>query len=84
MIPVPDEALLLFDIESEQDLRYRRLLQKQYVAVSTDWEAIQKTAQRLRTLIYTDDANLGAWDKAIKARCCDLKCLEKVYNTFTV
>ena len=30
MIPVPDEALILMDINNEPDLQYRRLLQNQY------------------------------------------------------
>ena len=34
MIPVPDEAIIEFDIDSESDEKYKRLLQHQAVAVN--------------------------------------------------
>ena len=51
MIPVPNEALILINIEKEPNLKYRRLLQNQYIAIEKDMEAIAKTARKLRTLL---------------------------------
>lgn len=36
MIPVPDEALILINIENEPDAQYRRLLQNQYRDIRKD------------------------------------------------
>lgn len=55
MIPVPDNALILKDIDNESDRPYRRLLQNQYKAIKADQAAIQKTAENLRDLIFTSD-----------------------------
>ena len=79
MIPVPDSALLFKDIDKEADPKYRRLLQNQYHAIKADWDAIQKTAEKLRTLILTPDDELSTYDRKVKSRCCDLSLLEKVY-----
>ena len=46
MIPVPDCALKLIDIDNESDQKYRRLLQNQYRAIRADSEEIIKTAAR--------------------------------------
>ena len=40
MIPVPDRALLLIDINNEPNEKYRRLLQNQYKAIESDEAAI--------------------------------------------
>lgn len=82
MIPVPDEALLLIDINNEADEKYKRLLQNQYQAIKADSAAITKTASKLRKLVLTEEEKLTEFDKRIKARCCDLKTLESVYNEF--
>ena len=36
MIPVPNEALILINIEKEPNLKYRRLLQNQYIAIEKE------------------------------------------------
>ena len=82
MIPVPDWALKLIDIDNESDQKYRRLLQNQYRAIKADSEEIIKTATRLRELVMTEDENLTTFDKRIKERCCNLKILEQVYTQF--
>jgi protein AbiQ len=79
MIPVPDSALLIIDIENEPDPKYRRLLQNQYKAIKADRKSIEKTAENLRNLILTEEEKLGSYDMKIKARCCNLKLLETVY-----
>lgn len=82
MIPVPDEAVLLMDIDNEPDEQYRRLLQNQYRSVKKDTDAIIKTARNLRTLVLKDDSELTTYDRNIKTRCCNLALLESVYKNY--
>jgi protein AbiQ len=82
MIPVPDDALLLKDIENEPNQQYRRLLQNQYQAIKEDWTAIKKTAENLRKLVLTADEELGLYNRQIKSRCCNLTILESVYMEY--
>lgn len=79
MIPVVDTALLLIDINHEPDLQYRRLLQNQYKAIKADLSAIVQTAKALRKIVLTENDQLTAHDRRVKARCCNLKLLESVY-----
>lgn len=82
MIPVPDTALIYMDIATIADPKYRRLLQNQYNAIKIDSEAIISTAEKLRKLVLTEDGDLSMFDRRVKARCCDLKLLEKVYFNY--
>lgn len=82
MIPVPDSALLLMDIANVEDEKYRRLLQNQYKAIKEDRKAIVNTAEKLRSLVLTDNAELSNYDRSIKGRCCDLALLESVYSKY--
>ena len=82
MIPVPRSALLLKNIDAEPDAQYKRLLQNQYSAIKADWDAIQRTAENLRNLVFTPDDKLGDYDKQVKARCCNLVLLESEYCNY--
>lgn len=82
MIPVPDAALILIDINNEPDLKYRRLLQNQYKSIAADADAIMNTASKLRKLVLTEDNQLSEFDRRVKARCCNLKVLESIYTKF--
>lgn len=82
MIPVFDSELILIDIERIEDVQYRRLLQNQYKAIKKDEEAILKTAQNLRTLIFADESSLSEYDKVVKSRCCNLKLLEEKFKFY--
>lgn len=82
MIPVPRSALLLKNIDAEPDEQYKRLLQNQYSAIKADWDAIQRTAENLRNLVFTPDDKLGDYDKQVKARCCNLVLLESEYCNY--
>lgn len=84
MIPVPDSALLLKNINNEPNLQYKRLLQNQYQAIKSDSDAIMNTAEKLRNLILTNDEKLNDYDKRIKSRCCNLVLLESVYTKYNV
>lgn len=79
MIPVPDHAIILKDIDNEPDQQYKRLLQNQYKEIKADWSAIQKTAEHLRSLVLSSDDKLNNYEKLVKERCCDLSLLESVY-----
>ncbi len=79
MIPVPNSALILIDINNEPDLQYRRLLQNQYKAIKADFSMIVQTAEKLRKIVFTEEEQLTAYDRRVKARCCNLKLLESVY-----
>lgn len=82
MIPVVDEALKYIDIGKVEDERYRNLLNHQYQAILSDSKQIEKTAEALHTLIFKNDAELSAYDKKVKLRCCDLRLLEQVYSEY--
>ena len=82
MIPVPDSALIHLNIAAVPDDQYRRLLQNQFKAIRTDWNAIQKTARELHTLAFAPDATLTRQERVVKARCCDLPKLESVFTTY--
>ena len=82
MIPVPDSALMMIDINKEADARYKRLLQNQYRALKVDLNAIEKTARDLRTLILTPDSELRDYERQVKSRCCNLSLLESVYMKY--
>lgn len=82
MIPVPDSALLRFDISREPNEKYRRLLQNQYRAVKDDFAAIVATATRLRGLLLAPEAELSPFDRRMKSRCCNIALLEKVFKDY--
>ncbi len=82
MISIPDNALILKDIDNEDDLQYRYLLVNQFEAIKEDWDNIMTTAERLHTLIFTAENRLTQNDKKIKERCCKLSLLEMVYSNW--
>lgn len=82
MIPVPDSALILLDINSIQDEKYRNLLNDQRVEIISDWKGITATALKLHRMLMKDEKELSDFEKAVKTRCCDIKLLESVYACF--
>ncbi len=80
MIPVPDNALVLKDIENEPNIQYKNLLINQFESIKEEEDIIKSTAERLHTLIFTPDDELTRNDRKIKARCCNLSLLERVYS----
>lgn len=83
MIPVLDSEVILIDIENLADQKYKRLLQNQYKSIKADIEGVQRTAEKLRKLVLTEEDKLSNYDKLIKSRCCNLNLLEEVYKTYT-
>lgn len=82
MIPVLDSEVVLINIENIPDEKYKRLLQNQYKSIKADIEGIQRTAEKLHTLVLTDDNKLSNFDKLVKARCCNLGLLEDIYKKY--
>ena len=82
MIPVPQDALTHIVINDIEDPTYQRLLRNQYSAVQSDSPQIQKTAEKLRSLVFTDDAKLSKHDREVKSRCCRLKDLESAMASY--
>ena len=82
MIPVPESELSIINIQSIQDVKYKRLLQNQFVAIKKDWEQITKTASNLYSLCEKNDAQLSCNNKKIKDRCCNFKALEVLCDRY--
>lgn len=82
MIPVPVSALIELDIEKEPDLKYRRLLKKQFLFLDRDVKGIEKAACKLREMLLKDESELRDFEKEIKKRSCNLKILESVYMDY--
>lgn len=82
MIPVNKLALISIDFRELEDEKYKRLLQNQYRYIREDSKQIEKTAQNLHDLVFTEDEQLNDNDKRIKQRCCNLPLLEKVVANF--
>lgn len=82
MIPVVEEALVLIDIDNLSDCKYRRLLQNQYKCIKKDREQIEKTASKLREILFADDEKLNGNDRRVKQRCCNLPLLESVIHKY--
>lgn len=82
MIPVVEEALVLIDIDNLSDCKYRRLLQNQYKCIKKDREQIEKTASKLREILFADDEKLNGNDRRVKQRCCNLPLLERVIHKY--
>ena len=75
MVPVPECALIRFNINDE-DEDYRNLLKKQMVFIRNKKEAIIKKAEKLYKIVKS-----GKQPK-LNSRCCDYIMLEKYYNNF--
>ena len=73
MIPVTESALIQLDISKEQDERYKRLLQNQYLAIVADQDGIKRTAAQLRAIIFKNEAECTEHERTLIARCCDLQ-----------
>lgn len=77
MIPVPSTEVTLITINNIQDIKYKKLLMKEYQIIKKMESNIQKKAERLyKHRIKFDNTPLSK-------RCCDFKLLEekmKEYN----
>lgn len=72
MIPVPQHAVIQFNIHDVSDTKYRTLLTDQARIFHRDEAKIKKKAERLYNMVYKDNA-----PQPLKLRCCDFKLLEE-------
>lgn len=83
MIPVIDNALIPIDFKTITDSNYKRLLQKQYIAINKDKTNIIAAAKKLHELIFTSPDLTTPSQQKIINRCCNLPLLEKICNIYT-
>ena len=77
MIPISTEYLLEKDIRNEPDLKYRFLLNNQYIEVIKIEDIITSKANDLYSLVKMNDNDLTEYDKRLKTRCCNFPLLEQ-------
>lgn len=78
MIPVPEEAIIFFDISGVQNEKYRILLTDQARIFHRDETRIKKKAERLYDMRYRDNTK-----ESVKDRCCDFRLLEEKCVLYT-
>lgn len=82
MIPVPNDQLTKIDIDNIPDVKYKRLLQNQSLAIQADRENVLKTAYKLYSITISDDRILSKHLLNIKRRCCDFVLLEEKMKSY--
>lgn len=76
MIPVPQSALKEIDINGIQDIRYKDLLNAQLQFMNSNRVTLQKKAEKLYSLVTSDDRTLSNQDLKVKSRCCNFERLQ--------
>lgn len=76
MIPIVDNAIIPVKFNEIENLNYKKLLQKQYIAINKDSDSIMKIAKKLREIVFSSDEKLTSQEKKIKLRCCNMPLLE--------
>ena len=84
IIPVPNECIISFRFENEENKEYRSLLQNQYKVISTLEEIIKKKSEMIYKLFHTNDEDLTSADLKIKYRCCDFDLLEQMCKEYNL
>lgn len=78
MIPVKKDFYNEIDFEQISDLRYRRLLKKQYYYLNRNKESLYSFSRRLYKLYINNNL-----DKKLFNRCCNFKLLEEKCDSFS-
>lgn len=78
MIPVKGNFYNEIDFEQISDIRYRRLLKKQYYYLNRNKESLYSFSRRLYKLYINNNL-----DKKIFNRCCNFKLLEEKCDIFS-
>lgn len=84
MIPVPQEQLIPFNIEEEDDKKYKELLRNQSTILNRMKRKLHQTAKTLYKLRTTEYEQLSSNEKRVFVRCCDFPMLEQAamkYNS---
>ena len=82
MLPVVDIALIPINFNDIADDNYKKLLQKQYIAINKEKQNIVKTATNLRRIVFSSNENLTEHERKVKLRCCNMPLLEKKSNEY--
>ena len=83
MIPVPDDCLVLIDVDAEKP-PYQYVLWNQLKNVKKDKEIICNTAKKLYDVCMKPVDELTPHEQAVKERCCDFVRLEKLCKEYQV
>jgi protein AbiQ len=78
MVPVPDEAVIIVDIENELDIKYQTLLKNQIRVIKQDSERIKRKA---RILYNHVKQNINP---SLSQRCCQYTLLESKVLAYTI
>ena len=79
MIPVTKELVKVYNINNEQDQKYKRLIIEQQFFLLRRQNEIRKKAYRLYEKYINDKLDAGT-----KSRCCDFKLLENKLNDYSL
>ena len=77
MFPVPESEYTYVDINQEEDLAYKALLQSEYRYIKSIQEKLRKNA----IVVYEHKMKYGE-STALGKRCNDFFALEKLYNEY--
>lgn len=79
MIPVTKELVKVYNINNEQDQKYKRLIIEQLFFLLRRQNEIRKKAYRLYEKYINDKLDAGT-----KSRCCNFKLLENKLNDYSL
>lgn len=82
VIPVPQECIIDFKFENEEDEQYKTLLQNQYKCIKDMTSIILAKSNAVYKIFHTKDNELTPADLRIKRRCCNFDLLEQMCNTY--
>lgn len=77
MVPVPESALIKFNI-NEEKVDYQNLLKKQIITIRTQSSKIIEKAEKLYKICKTGKQS------RLNHRCCNFILLEKYYEQFDI
>lgn len=78
IIPVPQDCIIDFNFEDEEDVEYRILLQNQYKCIKKMKEVIISKSNGIYGIFHSKDDELTPADLRIKQRCCNFDLLEQM------
>lgn len=77
MIPVPDNALIEYNVDNEKDISYKELIQDEIIFIRKNKEKIIETAK----LLYSKKVN-GSKGNPVIDKILDFKSLEEYCNNW--
>lgn len=83
IIPVPQECVIDFKFDDEEDKEYKTLLQNQYKCIKDMKSIIMTKSNIVYKIFHTEDVELTPADFRIKQRCCNFDLLEQMCTIYT-